>query len=61
MFTFVILLKLFGCANGKLDQFYNDLQCKFKDEAFIRFHDLLVGNHDGLHVSFVKSPIGDND
>jgi hypothetical protein len=35
--------------------------CKFKDEAFNRFHSLLVGNHDGLHVSFVKSPIGDND
>ncbi len=45
----------------KLYQFYNDLKCQFKVEAFIKFHSLLVGNHDGLDVIFVKSPIDDND
>lgn len=44
----------------KLYQFYNGLECKFKDEALNKLHSLLVGNHDGLHVIFVKLSIGDN-
>jgi hypothetical protein len=39
---------------------YNDLECKFKGEAFNGFH-LLEGKHEGLSLIFIKSPLGDVD
>lgn len=39
---------------------YNDLECKFKGEAFNGFH-LLEGKHEGLFLIFIKSPLGDVD
>jgi len=44
----------------ELYELYNTLECKFRDEAFNAFHDLLVGKHDGSLV-FIKSPTIDDD
>jgi hypothetical protein len=49
-------------CKDKLYVLYNDLECKFKDEAFNAFHSLLVGKHDGMPLLFINgSPTIDDD
>jgi hypothetical protein len=36
---------------------YNDLECKFKGEAFNGFHNLLESKHEELPLIFTKSPL----
>ncbi len=45
----------------ELYELYNNRECKFRDETFNAFHDLLVGKHDGLFLVFIKSPTTNDD
>ncbi len=58
IYDFVEAIKM---RKYELYEFYNTLECKFRDEAFNAFHDLLVGKHDGLSLVFIKSPTTDDD
>ncbi len=48
-------------CKAKLHELYIDPKCKFKDETFDAFHNLLVRKHDGLPLFFIKSPTIDDD
>jgi hypothetical protein len=45
----------------ELYELYNNIECKFRDETFNAFHDLLVRKHGGSSLVFIKSPTIDDD
>jgi hypothetical protein len=56
-----IFVEAIKTCKSKMYKLYNDLECKFKGEAFNGFHNLLKGKHEGLPLIFTKSPLADVD